>query len=146
MQLTEHFADTDLGVAGCEPWLISNAIFLCKKLLEPIRAKFGAVHVHDGYRDPAHNARVGGKLNSYHLFESGRSAADIDVSPTGNTALFDWIRLESGLPFDEVILEYDEQGEAGTVHLQINSAADSRRIALVGKTGDGKVYTHVEVK
>lgn len=146
MQLTTHFADTELGVAGCSPELIANATFLCQKLLEPIRAHFGPVHVHDGYRDPAHNARVGGVPTSYHLFNCGESAADIDVLPTTNQDLFDWIRLESGLPFDQAIIETNPDGSAGTVHVQINSMANSRRMALVGETAGQSGYTEVEVK
>ena len=145
MQLTEHFQDTELGVAGCEQRLIDNATYLCNKILEPIRAKFGPVHIHDGYRDPTHNARVGGVPTSYHMFNGGESAADIDVLPTSNQDLFDWIRLESGLPFDEVIIETDPNGNMGTVHVQINSAANSRRMALIGETAGQSGYTRAQV-
>lgn len=145
MQLTEHFSDTELGVAGCEQRLIDNATFICVKLLEPIRAKFGPLSVDDGYRDPAHNARVGGKESSYHLFDSGHSAAD--VRPTGTTiqGLFDWIRLTSGLPFDKVILECSKENLPACVHLQIDSDAPPRRKAYTGSTGAGVNYTPVEV-
>lgn len=145
MQLTEHFADTELGVAGCEQRLIDNATYLCEKLLEPARAKFGAVAVHDAYRDPAHNARVGGKPNSYHLFNGGESAADISCISVNLGILFAWIRLESGLPFDEVILEFS-QGWPACVHLQINSQAAPRRLAFTGATGAGTVYQPCEVR
>lgn len=145
MQLTEHFSDAELGVACCEQRLIDNATFICVKLLEPIRAQFGPLAVDDGYRDPAHNARVGGKEFSYHLFDGGESAAD--VRPTGTTiqGLFNWIRLSSGLPFDKAILEYNKDGLPACVHLQINSAARPRRLAYTGSTGAGVDYTPVEV-
>ena len=145
MQLTYHFSDAELGVAGCAQPLIDNATYLCVKLLEPIRAKFGPVHIHDAYRDPAHNARVGGVATSYHLFDGGKAAADIDVLPTSNQALFDWIRLESGLPFDQVIIETDPNGSMGTVHVQINSQANSRRMALIGETAGQSGYTQAQV-
>lgn len=144
MQLTEHFADTELGVAGCAQNIVDNATYLCAKLLEPVRAEFGPVAVHDGYRDPAHNARVGGKPNSYHLFEGGKSAADI----SGNFSLqtiFDWIRLESGLSFDKVILEF-RGGFPACVHLQVNSHAAPRRLAFTGSTGAGVVYLPAQVR
>jgi len=80
-QLTEHFEDHELGVEGCEARLVLNAKYLCSQILEPIRAKFGPVHVHDGYRDPGHNAAVGGKTESFHLFIDGHAAADIDALP-----------------------------------------------------------------
>ena len=146
MQLTEHFQDTELGVAGCEQRLIDNATFICAKLLEPIRATFGPVKVHDGYRSPDHNMRVGGKPTSWHQFNGTQSAADIDVLPVPFQECFDWLRLESGLPFDKVIMEMGPSGAPATIHLQIDSAANSRRLAYVGSTGAGTVYTPVEVK
>ena len=146
MQLTEHFADVELGVAGCEERIVRNASYLCVAVLEPIRAEFGPVRVHDGYRDPGHNARVGGKAASFHLFEGGKSAADIDAPGTGIKTLFDWVRLESGLPFDKVILETNAEGMPMTVHLQIDSGSTPRRQAFTGSTGAGTAYVEVEVK
>jgi hypothetical protein len=146
MQLTEHFADTELGVDGAASQIIANAMYICQELLEPIRAQFGPVHVHDGYRPPAHNAAVGGKLTSYHLYDGTQSAADIDVLPTDYQAAFDWIRLESGLPFDKVILETNDADVPACIHLQIDSAVAPRRQAYVGKTGAGTVYTPVAVQ
>lgn len=146
MQLTEHFTDAELGVAGCGPSLIDNATYICTVLLEPIRAQFGPVSVDDGYRDPAHNARVGGKPDSYHLFNGGQSAADIRVNGATLQMLFDWIRLKSELPFEEVILEYSKDNLPACVHLAIDSqAATPRRLALTGSTGAGEVYAPVEV-
>ena len=146
MQLTEHFTDTELGVDAADQRLIDNATFICAKLLEPIRAKFGPVKVHDGYRSLDHNAVVGGKPTSWHQFDGTRSAADIDVLPVAFQECFDWLRLESGLPFDKIIMEMNRDGEPATIHLQIDSAANSRRLAYTGSTGAGTVYTPVEVK
>jgi len=146
MQLTEHFTDVELGVAGCEQRLIFNATALCVQLLEPIRAEFGPVTVDDGYRDPGHNARAAGKAASQHLFEDGNSAADIRVAGATLQAVFDWIRLESGLAFDQVILE-SSGGVDRCVHVSYDRGKQAqRRMALVGQTGDGKVYVPVEVR
>ena len=145
VKLTENFLDTELGVAGCDIRLIGNATFLCVKLLEPIRAHFGKpVRVHDGYRDPAHNDRVGGKPGSWHLFEAGHAAADISVQDVPLQEAFDWIRLESGLPFDKVILE-SSGGQPATIHLQIDCLVAPRRLAYTGGTGASFTYNPVEV-
>lgn len=146
MQLTDHFADTELGVAGCDERLVANARYICTELLEPLRERFGAILVHDGYRDPGHNDRVGGKPASYHLFEGGRAAADVSSPHATNRTMFDWLRLESHLPFDKVILEYNAAGLAATVHLQIDSGAEARRLAYTGATGAGEIYTPQEVR
>jgi hypothetical protein len=34
--------------------------YLCRVYLEPLRKKYGAVHVNSGYRTRAYNARIGG--------------------------------------------------------------------------------------
>jgi hypothetical protein len=135
MNLTDHFTDAELGVAGCDEQLVENARFLCTAILEPIRAKFGPVRVHDGYRDPGHNRRVGGKQTSYHLFEWGRAAADIDAVHASVMDLFDWIRLESKLPFDKVIMESNAQGVPATVHIQVDRLNRSAAPGLYGPHG-----------
>jgi zinc D-Ala-D-Ala carboxypeptidase len=150
MQLSPHFSDKELGVIGCEQRIIDNATYICMTLLEPIRQHFNRpINVHDAFRDEAHNRRVGGKTASFHLFDGGHAAADIDVG--GDTAptyrqVFDWIRLESKLPFDKVILEHNAAGEDSTVHLQIDRNNPPRRQAFVGGTGSSQQYTFVETK
>lgn len=145
MQLSPHFSDKELGVIGCEQRLLDNAIYLCINLLEPIRAHFNnSVNIHDGYRDPSHNARVGGKTASFHLFDGGKSAADIDVTNHNYREVFDWIRLHSKLPFDKVILEHNSTGIDSVIHLQIDRNNAPRREAYVGGTGNSQQYTLVQ--
>jgi len=140
MNLSEHFEDTELGVAGCEQRLIDNAQFLCTQILEPLRSKFGAIIINDGYRDPGHNARVGGKPASYHLFEDGKAAADVRAVVATPSQIFDWLRFESDLLFDKVILERNATGYASVVHVQIDRLNLPRRQAFTGDTGAGQVY------
>lgn len=135
-QLTAHSEDHELGVAGCDTRHLDNAKFLCEQVLEPIRAKFGPVHVHDGYRDPGHNAAVDGKTQSFHLFIDGHAAADVDALPAVSIpALLDWLRLESGLAFDKVILETNSRDVPACVHIQIDRLNPPRRQAFIGHTG-----------
>jgi hypothetical protein len=147
-QLTEHFADTELGVAGCWPQIVENAKQLCTVLLEPIRAVFGPVVISDGYRDPSHNARVGGVSHSQHEYDGQNSAADI-VKCGGSTlqAAFDWIRLNSHLNFDQLILERAPgTNDPRCIHISYNGAlAVQRREALTGETNGAGAYTKVEV-
>jgi len=146
MQLTEHFTDTELGVAGCNPQIVANAVQLCTLLLEPIRAQFGPVNVHDGYRTPEHNQRVGGAADSQHLYLGLNSAADIDALPASYITVFDWIRLESHLPFDQVILERNSAGIEACVHVSYDGALTTqRRMALEGMTNGQSGYTSVAV-
>lgn len=147
IQLTTNFSQAELGLVGCSQRLIDNGVYLCKLLLEPIRLQFAAsVIVHDGYRDPHHNVRVGGKPTSFHLFNGGKSAADFDVIGHSYQEVFDWIRLSSNLLFDKVILESNSSNTPAALHIQIDVNNIPRRQAFTGSTGDGTTYIQVEVR
>ena len=142
MNLTDHFTDTEMGVAGADQRLIDNARFLCQVILEPIQGtQFGPLHIHDGYRSPEHNAKVGGKPTSWHQFDTNQAAADFDCLPHEYVTVFDWIRLWSGLPFDKVILERNSAGNPAAIHIQVDTTAAPRRLAYTGSTGAGTTYT-----
>jgi uncharacterized protein YcbK (DUF882 family) len=54
--------------------------YLCRTFLEPLRAKFGPVHVNSGYRTPTYNREIGGATNSFHIYsahDGNDQAADI---------------------------------------------------------------------
>lgn len=144
-RLSFHFTESELGVEQADERVKANARYLCEKLLEPIRAKYGLpVFVTSGYRNPEHNRRVGGKGKSYHLYEGDRCAADLKVIGISVQETFDWLRLESRLPFDKVILEHQD-GVPTIIHLQATVKSEPRRLAYVGETGDGREYRPVEV-
>ena len=150
MMLSPHFADTELGVqpgSGATPQQVENAQQLCTLLLEPIRLQFGPIAVDDGYRTPEHNAAVGGAATSQHLYLGENSAADI--RPLGELleTVFDWIRLESHLPVDQVILECRPGTQApACIHISYNgSLTTQRRMALTGETNGAGAYQSVQV-
>lgn len=143
--LSDHFLDTELNVAFAEDRVKQNAIFICTEILEPIRAHYSLpVHIDSGFRNPAHNQAVGGKPNSWHLYDGGHAAADLVVPGIAVTLVFNWIRAVSGLKFDKVILEYD--GEfPDVVHVQIDRLVAPRRLAYIGGVGNAHDYVPVEV-
>jgi uncharacterized protein YcbK (DUF882 family) len=54
--------------------------YLCRKFLEPLRAKYGSVHVNSGYRTQSYNRSIGGASNSFHIYtihDGNDQAADI---------------------------------------------------------------------
>jgi zinc D-Ala-D-Ala carboxypeptidase len=140
MKISEHFTAEELGVVhGTQQY--ENARALCEQVLEPVRAHFGAVLVvHCGQRSDQHNAAVGGKAQSWHLFRGGRAAADFHVVGVDLKRAFDWMRLESRLPFDKVILESAPNGTPACIHVQMDRLAPARRLAFSGSTGAGTVY------
>lgn len=76
---------------------------LAADVLEPLRARFGPVHVNSGYRSPAVNAAIGGSATSAHM---QGFAADLVPLTAGVTLkqMADWL-ISSDVPFDQVIFE-----------------------------------------
>lgn len=90
---------------------------LCTTILEPIRAKFGPVSVHSGYRSPALNAATpGASKTSQH---SLGQACDLHCPNATLQEVFDWIRFDSKLPFGQVILEGHDAGHPTWVHVSL---------------------------
>lgn len=153
MQLTTHFTLEELtkNSRGFDNTpsdvVIERLRWLCSFLLEPIRAKFGPVKVTSGYRGGPFNAAVSGAPRSNHLGYDFVVAADIQVPGTPLEEVFDWIRLESGLRFDKVILERGKQERHewdDCIHIQMQPKP--RRIAMTGATHNASGYQFMEVK
>lgn len=70
MQLTTNFNLAEFACKDGTPVpsdLIPNVELLAKNL-QVLRDHLGEpIHINSGYRSPAHNAKVGGKKNSYHM-------------------------------------------------------------------------------
>jgi Peptidase M15 len=148
-QLSDHFTDTELHVEAGSPEIVANAKFLCLQILEPIRQRFGALQIHSGYRDPVHNEQVGGVHGSFHLYEGDTCAADFSPLVPGVTlqAIFDWLRLESRLPFDHVILEHNPRtAEPLCIHIQGHVMNANRRPRGAYLRATGAATDTVEVK
>jgi hypothetical protein len=129
-QLSEHFTDTELRVAGEDPHVVVNAKFLCMQILEPIREEFGALEIHSGYRNPAHNDAVGGVHGSFHEYEGDECACDFSPLAPGTNLqeVFDWLRFDSKIPFDHVILEHNPvTKEPACIHVQAHVLNKNRR-------------------
>ena len=106
---------------------------LAVELLEPIRAKFGAVTINSAFRGPSVNAAVGGSKTSQHM---RGEAADIVATSVSVEELHRWICAESGLAFGQCILEKSSPSKPFSwVHVSLGT----KREALV-YDGAGK-YT-----
>jgi uncharacterized protein YcbK (DUF882 family) len=102
-QLTEHFKRSEFACkCGCGLKSINTDTVA---LLEKVRQHFNsAVNVHCGCRCKAHNAVVGGELNSMHLPTSCR-AVDFDVEGHSPNEVADFV--ETLLPNTGGIGRYD---------------------------------------
>jgi hypothetical protein len=70
----------------------------CERIGEPLRKRFGPVHINSGYRPTAYNASVGGEPNSVHIYDyPGRDfrAVAVDITcESGSPA--EWYAFTSG--------------------------------------------------
>lgn len=115
---------------------------LCIDLLEPIRGRFGRpMHITSGYRSKELNGLVGGSNKSHHKATKDYCAADFQIPGLPLQEVFDWIRLQSGLPFDQVILErgHEERHENEDC-IHISYLGKPRRMALEGFTANKGRY------
>lgn len=75
--------------------------YLCKTYLEPLRAKYGIVTVHSGFRTVSYNRSVGGASNSFHIYplhDGNDQAADVSCR-NGNTR--QWHAFMNGIRNDK---------------------------------------------
>lgn len=134
---------------GCLPETsVESYNQLCVGMLDPIREKFGVTVITSGHRDPKKNSATGGVKKSQHTSTSEYCAADFQTREHKLQVVFDWIRLESGLLFDQVILERGKNGVVeidDCIHISWVKT-NPRRTALVGSTHGSGGYTRAEVK
>ena len=127
---------------------------LCQQVLQPIRDRFGPVRITSGFRNPATNEAVGGVPLSAHripydLTEEGtrfsyvKVATDFQVPGVPLEDVYDWIRLDSGLSCDQVILERgkvrDSEGD-DCIHIAW-AFPRNRHQAKRGQTRNAGLYT-----
>ncbi len=75
--ITEHFKWTELICPCCERIKVVDSLFDHMEMIEALRIEAGfRITVNSGYRCRIHNAKVGGRVRSQHLF-----VAD-DIRPT----------------------------------------------------------------
>ena len=93
--------------------VIENLTIGATKILEPIRDKFGAFSVSQGYRCDRLNSAVGGAKNSEH---TKGLAFDIDLG-SRNKDLFEFCKT---LKFRQLISEFPENGVPDWVHISFD--------------------------
>jgi hypothetical protein len=132
------------GIANIPPPEVDRfASEFCERILEPIRDMWGAIVITSGYRCPTLNTLVHGVPDSDHQWTVDRIAADFKTPQAPLIKVFDWIRLESGLPFDQVIREKGSGSGGDCIHISYRLIP--RRVAMIGGTHNSSGYEKVEV-
>jgi len=122
MQLTEHFSLAELtatrtGIANTPTGAEVAKLVKVAAMLEVIRAHYGRpIAVHSGFRSEAVNAAIGGSKTSQHM---KAEAADFHVDGVALVEVFDWIRLTSGIPFGQLILEGASPAHPTWLHMSL---------------------------
>lgn len=139
-QFSANFSRAEFERDGAMPEdAAASYRILCAQVLEPIREKFAApIEITSGYRDPAINAEVHGVRVSQHMASEWCCAADFKIAGIEMRTVFDWIRAESGLSFDQLILEHGAASDI--IHISW-AKAYLRREALEGATNNRSAYS-----
>lgn len=95
---------------------------LAKGVMDAIKDRFPNLRISSGFRSAKVNSLVGGKPNSQHL---KGEACDFTVPGKALKDVYRWIVRESGLDFDQVIIEYDRW-----IHISYTTRRENRRQAL----------------
>lgn len=142
MDLSEHFTREEFELEGPMPEESVPAFtFLCANILEVIRRWVDqAMKVTSGHRTREGNADAHGNAHSEHISTATYCAADFEIPGwTDLRGVFDWIRLNSGLPFHIVTLEHGQGGDV--IHISWNADVDaSAREAKEGATRNATGY------
>ena len=112
---------------------------LANCVLQPIRETHGRVNINSALRVLDLNRKIGSGDSSQHVLGM---AADLECPSIDNLKLAKWI--ESNITFDQLILEFYEQGDptSGWIHCSYNNEGENRGRVLTASRVDGKTqYT-----
>jgi len=125
-KLSEHFTLQELTVSewasrndvdNTPPDMLMSTMVELANKLEEVRTVLGnKIHVNSGYRSPKVNKAIGGTSTSDHQYAQ---AADIICPEFGNPEQICYAIMESGIKFDQLILEYPTPEGGGWAHIGI---------------------------
>jgi zinc D-Ala-D-Ala carboxypeptidase len=108
-------------------------IYLASYLLQPLRNRFGRIHVTSGFRSREVNKHIGGAFNSQHLLGE---AADIVPEDADIDTVFNWAR--QFLIYGQIILE--NKNGSRWIHISLPRIFGQNMMAMT--YNDGK-YANV---
>jgi hypothetical protein len=145
-QISQHFSleefQKDKAVIPQE--CVGAFTVLATSVLDPVRDWCASpLVITSGYRDPNANAEANGQPNSEHMATVDWCAADFCCPDRATNSIFDWMRLNSSLPFHQLILEHGEN-DSGVVHVSWNRLKPGVRSVLEGTTHNAEPYVKVD--
>jgi zinc D-Ala-D-Ala carboxypeptidase len=137
MNISEHFTmqemtTTSTGLRNVPSRDQDRRIrVLVRRLLQPLRHAVGQIKVNSAFRSLEVNSAVGSHSGSQHV---KGEAADIEGVQVTNFELASYIY--NNLDFDQMILEYEEDGQPKWIHVSYKETGNRKetRIATKKKT------------
>lgn len=137
MNISEHFTiqemtTTSTGLRNVPSRDQDRRIrVLVYRLLQPLRYAVGPIKVNSAFRSLEVNSAVGSHSGSQHV---KGEAADIEGVDVTNFELASYIY--NNLDFDQMILEYEEDGQPKWIHVSYKETGNRKetRIAMKKKT------------
>lgn len=137
MNISEHFTiqemtKTSTGLRNVPSRDQDRRIrVLVRRLLQPLRYAVGPIKVNSAFRSLEVNSAVGSHSGSQHV---KGEAADIEGVDVTNFELAAYIY--NNLEFDQMILEYEEDGQPKWIHVSYKETGNRKetRIAMKKKT------------
>ena len=112
-RVSPHFSFAELTTTEHREFLVeqtsppaqvrANLVRLAVDLLEPARELVGPLRVNSGYRCPELNRKIGGSRTSAHMDGRAADVFPLDMEIPEAFAIL----ADSGLPFDQLILEFN---------------------------------------
>lgn len=147
MRLTDNFTLSEFSVP-IDSTKERTAYMLALTILQPLRDKFGPLVITSGYRNPAHNKKIGGAAKSEHCygdngagFEKYEGAVDISIKDHRTRAkAFQFVLDNMPYGFGQLIWY------TGTTHLHISLAGPRNQGEALVKAKDNsyKLVTSAE--
>ncbi len=134
-QLTTHFSYVEMTTTKTglinrpPPQALSNLVYLCEMVLEPIHSHWGRLKIDSGYRSGEVNQLIGGAPGSQHMKGEAADIVPLDLAPAGATIadVFAWLIETSAILFDQAIYYPNH----GFIHVSCAPGREPRRMALV---------------
>lgn len=113
------------------------------EVILPVKLKFGTLLATSGNRSVESNAEAHGQPNSHHIYTAEHVALDFFSPNVPSRSIFDWMRNDPTLPYNQLILEAGSMGTS-IIHVSMNLAAPGVRSVLTGATHNSAKYLPAE--
>jgi zinc D-Ala-D-Ala carboxypeptidase len=130
----EELTVTDTGASNVpDETQMRKLLYVAQYLLQPIRDKFGALHINSGFRSEFVNEKIVGSKTSQHM---EGEAADFKPIEANIVEVFTW--CQKNLTFGQLIFEH--RGEVWWIHISLPRLDKQNMMVMKYENG---IYSNV---